>query len=58
MYDEEVEDTVARHTRVWYFLILVEIDHTSECYRRIGVGAKYGQRPRSADLVTKTIRIE
>ena len=58
MYDEEVDDTVARHTRVWYFLILVKTDHTSECYRRIGIGAKYGQCPQSADLVTKTIRIE
>lgn len=58
MYDEDIEGTVTRHTSVWYFLILVKTDHGSECYRRIGIGAKYAQRPQSDNLVTKTIRIE
>lgn len=41
---------------VWYFMLLVEA--ASSCYRRVGIGAKFGHRPLDADLVTKTLRIE
>jgi hypothetical protein len=58
IYDEVREETIPLRTQVWYFIILVKTDDSSEIYRRVGIGAKYGQRPRSEHLTMRTIRIE
>jgi hypothetical protein len=58
VYDDDREETIALRTLVWYFIILVKTDDGSECYRRVGIGAKYGHRPRSEHLAMRTIRIE
>jgi Heterokaryon incompatibility protein (HET) len=57
-YDTDLERTVSSRWRIWFFLILVETASMSNCYRRVGMGAKFGNYPQSKYLVTRTLQIE